>query len=80
MSALFGLAFEIAAYLFVGTLKMVWYGGKYLVYGIEKSKEEHRMSNLNGQLHLITDKLDKLTKEIHHEKKLTESLTFRRSI
>ena len=80
MSALLGLAFEIAAYLFVGTLKMVWYGGKYIVYGIEKNKEDQRAADLSEQLHLITDKLDKLAKEVHHEKKLTESLTLRRSI
>ena len=80
MSALIGLAFEIAAYLFVGTVKMVWYGGKYLVYGKEKSEEEIRSAVLNEQLHLMNAKLDRLEKEVKTEKKLKESITLRRSI
>lgn len=80
MSALIGLAFEIAAYLFVGTVKMVWYGGKYLVYGPSKTEEEKRSALLNEQLHLMNNKLDRLEREVKEEKKLKDSITLRRSI
>ena len=83
MSALIGLFVEITAFLFVKSLKLVWYGGKWLLVGIqpiEKTEDEKRTELISQELHLITNKLDQLTKEVHTEKKLKESLTFRRSI
>jgi hypothetical protein len=83
MSALIGLFVEITAFLFVKSLKLVWYGGKWLLVGtqsIEKTEDEKRTELISQELHLITNKLDQLTKEVYTEKKLKESLTLRRSI
>jgi hypothetical protein len=77
MSALVGLFIEIAASLFVKSLKLTWYGGKWLLVGtqlIEKTEDEKRRELISQELHLIANKLDQLTKEIRTEKKLKESI------
>jgi hypothetical protein len=72
MSALVGLFIEIAASLFVKSLKLTWYGGKWLLVGSQPI--ENRTELITQELHLITTKLDQLTKEIRKEKKLKESI------
>jgi hypothetical protein len=47
--------FELASYILINGFKMVWYSGKYIIYGSEESQ-------INKQLRLISDKLDKLEK------------------
>lgn len=71
MSVLFDLTLRAGVYLFVGALKTVWYGGKYII----GCKTEQAV--ISEQLQLITDKLDKLAKE---EKKLGPDRRTRQSI
>lgn len=83
MSAFIGLFVEITSWFLVKTIKLAWRGGTWLLVGSrppEKTEEEKRIQLLSQELHLITEKLDKLSKEISCEKKLNESLTLRRSL
>jgi hypothetical protein len=82
MSALIGLFIEISSWVLVKTIKLAWRGGTWLIVGTQppnKSEEEKRTEIISQELHLITEKLDKLSREVHEEKKMKESLTLRKS-
>lgn len=83
MSAIIGLFVEIASWFLVKSIKLAWRGGTWLIVGSQtsvKTEEEKRIELISQELHLITEKLEKLSKDVHSEKKLKESLTLRRSI
>jgi len=62
--SLIGLAFDISAAILVGVTKVVWYGGKYIIYGRQKTPEE----SLRDQIQLMDEKLNRLTEQLENKK------------
>jgi hypothetical protein len=80
MFTLISLAIDLTATALIGVLKLGYYGARYAMYGKEKTIEEEHAEELNSKLNLMSNKLDRLSKEVKEEKKLKESITLRQSI